>query len=236
MLLSELSLITQDMSYFKISCSYFDIAAEVLGQESLWPVSSILLLLESILQHFASSSWITCREGKDGVKRSAWSGHRRSAWSGASAKRSRSTACSRAGGSGVLRAKRSRRWCAPAVKRSRACSGHWRCRRPKAREWWKFAKCGAGCTHIWYLYWGPDARRVFIEARHSFFQVRRTLFLDKRHTFSVARHPLTYCSCAFMNMRRPLLVTESKIVTPFSKNCYIKAQDAHNSHKCRILL
>jgi hypothetical protein len=71
MLLSELSLITQDSSYFKISCSYFDIAVEVSGQEPLWPGSSILVLLESILQQFASSSWIICREGKDGVKQSA---------------------------------------------------------------------------------------------------------------------------------------------------------------------
>jgi hypothetical protein len=46
-----------------------------------------------------------------------------------------------------------------------------------------------------------------------------------------ARHPLTYWSRAFMNARRPLLVTESKIVTPFSKNYYIEAQCAHNSHK-----
>jgi hypothetical protein len=50
MLLSELSPITQDRSYFKIIYSYFDIAAEVSGQEPLWPGSSILLLLESILQ------------------------------------------------------------------------------------------------------------------------------------------------------------------------------------------
>jgi hypothetical protein len=48
--LSELSLITQDRSYFKISYSYFDIAAEVLGQEPLWHGSSIFVLLESILQ------------------------------------------------------------------------------------------------------------------------------------------------------------------------------------------
>jgi hypothetical protein len=74
MLLSELSLITQDRSYFKISCSYSDIAAEVSGQELLWPGSSILVLLESILQQFTSSSWINCGEGKDGAERSAWSG------------------------------------------------------------------------------------------------------------------------------------------------------------------
>jgi hypothetical protein len=74
MLLSELSLITQDRSYFKISCSYFDIAAEVSGQELLWPESSILVLLESMLQQFASCSWITYGEGKDGVERSARSG------------------------------------------------------------------------------------------------------------------------------------------------------------------
>jgi hypothetical protein len=73
-MLSELFLITQDRSYFKISCSYFDIAAEVSGQELLWPRSSILVLLESILQQFASSSWITCGEGKDGIERSVWSG------------------------------------------------------------------------------------------------------------------------------------------------------------------
>jgi hypothetical protein len=46
-----------------------------------------------------------------------------------------------------------------------------------------------------------------------------------------AHRPLTYWSCTFMNTRRSLLVTESKIVTPFSNNCYIKAHDAHNSHK-----
>jgi hypothetical protein len=74
MLLSELSLITQDRSYIKISCSYFDIAVEVSGQEPLWPGSSILVLLESILQQFASSSWITYGEGKDGVEQSARSG------------------------------------------------------------------------------------------------------------------------------------------------------------------
>jgi hypothetical protein len=74
MLLSELSLITQDMSYFKINYSYFDIAVEVSGQEPLWPRSPILVLLESILQQFTSSSWITCGEVKDGVGRSAWSG------------------------------------------------------------------------------------------------------------------------------------------------------------------
>jgi hypothetical protein len=74
MLLSELSLITQDRSYFKISCSYFDIAVEVSGQEPLWPGSSILVLLESILQQFTSSSWITYGEGKDGVERSERSG------------------------------------------------------------------------------------------------------------------------------------------------------------------
>jgi hypothetical protein len=74
MLLSELSLITQDMPYFKIRCSYFDIAAEISGQEPLWPGSSILVLLESKLQQFASSSWITYGEGKDGVERRAWSG------------------------------------------------------------------------------------------------------------------------------------------------------------------
>jgi hypothetical protein len=73
--------------------------------------------------------------------------------SGASAKRSRSTACSRAGGGDVLRAK----WSRSRMKRSSgvegeevevmACSGHWRCqgvlrkrprrrrRRPKVHEW-----------------------------------------------------------------------------------------------------
>jgi hypothetical protein len=61
MLLSELSLITQDRTYFKTSCSYFDIAAEI-------------VLLKSILQQFTSSSWITCGEGKDKVERSARSG------------------------------------------------------------------------------------------------------------------------------------------------------------------
>jgi hypothetical protein len=68
------------------------------------------------------------------------------------AKRSRSTACSGAGGGGVLRAKRSR------VKRSSGieceaveattCFGCWQRQRPNAREWQKFAKCGASraCT------------------------------------------------------------------------------------------
>jgi hypothetical protein len=74
MMLSELSLITQDRSYIKISCSYFHIAAEVSGQEPLWPGSSILVLLESILQQFTSSSWIIGGEGKDGVKQSVQSG------------------------------------------------------------------------------------------------------------------------------------------------------------------
>jgi hypothetical protein len=74
MLLSELSLITQDRSYYKISCSYFDITVEVSGQEPIWPRRSILVLLESILQQFASSSWITCGKGKDRVERSARSG------------------------------------------------------------------------------------------------------------------------------------------------------------------
>jgi hypothetical protein len=74
MMLSELSLITRERSYFKIRCSDFDIAAEVSGQELLWPGSSILVLLESILQQFASSSLITYREGRDGVERSARSG------------------------------------------------------------------------------------------------------------------------------------------------------------------
>jgi hypothetical protein len=64
MMLSELSLITRERSYFKIRCSDFDIAAEVSGQEPLWPGSSILVLLESILQQFASSSLITYREGE----------------------------------------------------------------------------------------------------------------------------------------------------------------------------
>jgi hypothetical protein len=49
MLFSELSLITQDRSYLKIGCSYFDIAAEVSGQEPLWPGSSILVLLECLI-------------------------------------------------------------------------------------------------------------------------------------------------------------------------------------------
>jgi hypothetical protein len=106
MLLSELSLITQDRSYIKISYSYFDIAAEVSGQEPLWPRSSILVLLESILQQFTSSSWITYGEGKDRVERSTRSG--------ASAKRLSSMACSGARGDGVLRAK----W-----SRSTVCSG-----------------------------------------------------------------------------------------------------------------
>jgi hypothetical protein len=97
MLLSELPLITQDMSYFKISCSYFDIAAEVSGQEPLRPGGSILVLLENILQQFVSSSWITYGEGKDRVELNAWSG--------ALVKRSRLMACFRAGGGGVLRAK-----------------------------------------------------------------------------------------------------------------------------------
>jgi hypothetical protein len=74
MLLSELSIITQDRSYFKIRCSYFDIAAAVSGQEPLWLESSILVLLKSILQQFTSSLWINCGEAKDGVKRSARSG------------------------------------------------------------------------------------------------------------------------------------------------------------------
>jgi hypothetical protein len=74
MLLSELFLITQDRSYCKISCSYFDIVAEVSGLELLWPKSSILVVLESILQQFTSSSWITCGEGKDGVEPSVRSG------------------------------------------------------------------------------------------------------------------------------------------------------------------
>jgi hypothetical protein len=111
MMLSELSLITQDRSYIKISCSYFHIAAEVSGQEPLWPGSSILVLLESILQQFTSSSWITCVEGKDGVERSARSG--------ASVKRLRSTACSRAGGDDVLRVNGSR----SRVKRSSGVEG-----------------------------------------------------------------------------------------------------------------
>jgi hypothetical protein len=78
---------------------------------------------------------------------------RQSARSGASAKWSRLMACSGAGGGDVLWAKRSR----SRVKRSSgvegeavevtACSGCWRRQRPKAHEWWKFAKCGAGRTH-----------------------------------------------------------------------------------------
>jgi hypothetical protein len=103
MLLCELSLITQDRSYFKISCSYFDIVAEVSVQEPLWPGSSILVLLESILQQFASSSWITYREGKDEVERSAWSG--------ASAKRMVGGIDEAVEVDGVLRGRR--RWRAP---------------------------------------------------------------------------------------------------------------------------
>jgi hypothetical protein len=54
----------------------------------------------STKQQFTSSSWITYREGKDGVERSARSG--------ASVKRSGALVCFGAGGSDVLRVKRPR--------------------------------------------------------------------------------------------------------------------------------
>jgi hypothetical protein len=114
MLLSELSLITQDMPYFKIRCSYFDIAAEISGQEPLWPRSSILVLLESKLQQFVSSSWITYGEGKDGVEQRAWSG--------ALVKRTVGGVGKAVEVDGVLWVKRSRRRRALGAKRSRARS------------------------------------------------------------------------------------------------------------------
>jgi hypothetical protein len=122
MLLSELSLITQDRTYFKINCSYFDTAAEVSGQEPLWHGSSILVLLESILQQFASSSWITCGERKDRVERSTRSG--------ASVKRTVGGVNEFVEVDGVLRGRRRR--CAPgeavevegeAIERRRGRSG-----------------------------------------------------------------------------------------------------------------
>jgi hypothetical protein len=71
MLLSELSVIIQDRSYFKISCSYFDIAAEVSGQELLWHGSSILVLLEkypTTVRKFLMD-YLRGGEGRSGAKR-----------------------------------------------------------------------------------------------------------------------------------------------------------------------
>jgi hypothetical protein len=73
----------------------------------------------------------------------------------------------------------------------------------------------------------------------SFFQARRALFLDERRAFSEVCHPFisdgkhvgTSWATHSDKACRPLLATESKIVTAFSKNCYVKAQDAQNSHK-----
>jgi hypothetical protein len=78
-------------------------------------------------------------------------------------KRSRSTTCSRAGGGGVLQAKRSR---------STACSGvggggvlqaersRSRAKRSSSDEWRKFAKCGAGRTHLIFILGAKCATRV----------------------------------------------------------------------------
>jgi hypothetical protein len=52
---------------------------------------------------------------------------------------------------------------------------------------------------------------------------RCTLASDKaRHPFPYGKHMGTERATRSDKLCRPLLVTESKIVTPFSKNCYIK--------------
>jgi hypothetical protein len=58
---------------------------------------------------------------------------------------------------------------------------------------------------------------TFSAARRSFFQAHHALFLDERRALGEARRPLTYWSHTFMNARRPLLVTKSKIVIPLAK-------------------
>jgi hypothetical protein len=47
--------------------------------------------------------------------------------------------------------------------------------------------CMGNYLRSWFFeildFWGPDARRAFIEPRCSFFQARRALLLDQRHAF-----------------------------------------------------
>jgi hypothetical protein len=93
---------------------------------------------------------------------------------------------------------------------------------------------------------GLDAQRTFIEVYHALLLDARCALVRRVALLPNGRRALIRHVTLFLPMGNtwvpngatrsdkvchPLLVTESKIVTPFSKNCYIKAQDAQNSHK-----
>jgi hypothetical protein len=119
-------------------------------------------------------------------------------------KRSRSMACSGAGGGGVLREK----WLRSRAKRSSGVKGEaveaTACSRGEAVEGVLRRRrrapgvggvedikrmSGENLLSVEWVAWAPDiyiGRATFIEVRRSFFQARYTLFLDERCTFSEA--------------------------------------------------